>query len=256
MLTLFSYDKVQEAIDFLREHEPKEGYDVKFSGGKDSIVLYDIVKKSGVQHTVHYNSTTIDPPEVTRFIRREYPEVKWIMPKHTFYRYLLKFGLPTKSRRWCCAKLKHRVGAKGASRHKVVGIRAEESSKRAERGRIVTGKWQRDTAYLPLMYFNEGEVWDYIEQNKLSYPSLYDEGFSRLGCVICPFICRKGILEQHKAKWFKIYRKFEQVVATLYEQKKEYYYSQGIMSSSALLDYWYYSKSVVNHNENQFSLWD
>ncbi len=244
-MTLFACDKVQEAIDFLKEHEPPEGYDVKFSGGKDSIVLYDIVKKSGVKYTVHFNFTTIDPPELTKFIRRQYPEVQWIKPKQTFFRYLLKFGLPTKGRRWCCAKLKHRVDAKGVSRHKVVGIRAEESVKRAKRGRIFTTKWQRDIAYSPIIDFTEGDIWEYIEANNLPYPSLYDEGFSRLGCVICPFICRTGILEQHKARWGRIYQNFEIVVGNLYEQKKEYYLSQGLMSARELLDCWYASKSVI-----------
>lgn len=255
MPTLFPYDKIQEAIDFLKENEPPEGYDVKFSGGKDSIVLYDIVKKSGVQHTVHYNFTTIDPPELTRFILKKYPEVKWIRPKQTFFRYLLKFGLPTKDRRWCCAKLKHRVGAKGVSKHKAVGIRAEESFKRAKRGKIISGKWQSDIAYAPIVHFTEGDVWDYIEKHNLSYPSLYDEGFSRLGCVICPFICRSGILEQHKARWRKIYSKFEAVTEKLYEHKKEYYQSQGLKSAQELLACWYSSKSVVKKDEEQLFLW-
>lgn len=41
--TLFGkVDKVQQAIDFLREHEPKDGYYMGFSGGKDSTVAYDL----------------------------------------------------------------------------------------------------------------------------------------------------------------------------------------------------------------------
>jgi phosphoadenosine phosphosulfate reductase len=38
--TLFGkVDKVQQAIDFLREHEPKDGYYMGFSGGKDSTIF-------------------------------------------------------------------------------------------------------------------------------------------------------------------------------------------------------------------------
>jgi len=39
----------------------------------------------------------------------------------------------------------------------------------------------------PMLDFTTGEVWEYIRSNGLSYCRLYDEGFTRLGCVLCPF---------------------------------------------------------------------
>lgn len=243
---MFLNHKVAEAIEFLRENEPPEGYDVKFSGGKDSIVMYDIVKKAGVKHTIFYNFTTIDPPEVTRFILKKYPEIVWLRPKRTFFQYLMQAGLPTKVKRWCCTKLKHRIHAGDASRHKVLGIRAEESKNRAERGwksEFADGK--KTTAYSPIFHFTEGDVWDYIDANSLAYPSLYDEGFSRIGCVICPYICRSGgILEMHKRKWPQFYRKFEEVVADYYNKRRDFYESVEIFSASEMLDRWYKSQPI------------
>ena len=64
-----------EAVDVLQNHEPPEGYYVAFSGGKDSIVLLDIVRRSGVKHDVHFNMTSIDPPELLEFIKTHYPDV-------------------------------------------------------------------------------------------------------------------------------------------------------------------------------------
>lgn len=243
---MFLEHKVNEAIEFLKENEPPEGYDIKFSGGKDSIVMYDIVKRSGVKYTIYYNFTTIDPPEVTRFILKNYPEVVWLRPKKNFFQYLLQIGLPTKVKRWCCTKLKHRIHDGSASRHKVLGIRAEESKKRAERGQkseFLDGK--KTVVYSPIFYFTESDVWDYIDANSLAYPSLYDEGFSRIGCVICPYICRSGgVLEMHKKKWPQLYKKFEEVVAEYFNKKISFYKSVGIFSVRELLDKWYTSQPI------------
>jgi phosphoadenosine phosphosulfate reductase len=254
--TLFPYDKIQEAIEFLRQNEPPEGYDVKFSGGKDSIVMYDIVKQSGVKHVTYYNFTTIDPPELTRFILKEYPEVKWLRPKKNFFQYVRQIGLPTITRRWCCTMLKHGIDDKRASIHKICGIRAEESRGRAERGRInVFKKGKKRIIYSPIFYFNEGDVWDYIDDRKLPYSSLYDEGFSRIGCVICPFACRKGVIEKYKNRWSNIYEIFERVVAECFEKDRKFYEDRGIFSAKEYLQLWYYNlplPSIPDRTENLF----
>ena len=36
-------DKVAAAIELLQKHEPPEGYYVAFSGGKDSVVILEVV---------------------------------------------------------------------------------------------------------------------------------------------------------------------------------------------------------------------
>ena len=78
--TLSNSDIVQTAINRIREHEPEEGYYLAFSGGKDSICCYHLAKMAGVKFTAYYNMTTIDPPQVTRFIRENYPDVEWNKP--------------------------------------------------------------------------------------------------------------------------------------------------------------------------------
>ena len=239
MSVLFLDEKVEEAIEFLRRNEPKDGdgYIVKFSGGKDSIVLYDIVKKAGVKYKVYYNFTTIDPPELTRFIKKYYPEIEWIVPKRNFFSWLKRVGPPTKAKRWCCVKLKHII-PKGA-KHVVLGIRAEESYKRAKRERIVYNSETKTIDYYPIFHFMEMDIWDYIEREGLPYPSLYDEGFDRLGCVVCPFICRPGLLEMHRKRWGPFYDAFERACKVYFERKREWYERMGVRSVEELLEAWY-----------------
>jgi len=60
--SLFEHDlqvKVDEAIAFIREHEPPEGYLSGFSGGKDSIVTEGLMRLSGVKYQAIYNCTRI-----------------------------------------------------------------------------------------------------------------------------------------------------------------------------------------------------
>ena len=69
----------------------------------------------------------------------------------------------------------------------MTGIRSEESSRRAKRQQVEKDKNRAGTFVHVIKDWTEGEVWQYIRENGLPYCSLYDEGFTRIGCVLCPF---------------------------------------------------------------------
>src|SRR6056297_2778482 len=217
-------DPIQEAVDFIRRHEPPNGYSLAFSGGKDSILLKSLADRAGVRYRAHYACTGIDPPEVVKFIREEHPEVKFLFPKHSFFKELKTRGYPTRKIRWCCDFLK-KAPAKDVGPHRLIGIRAEESAPRAKRPRVAVFKkdiW----LYKPVFYINEAVLWEYLDSEKIPYPSLYDEGFSRLGCVVCPFICSVRVdgtnprLERAKARWPGVYKAFESAMRRLWEDRE------------------------------------
>jgi phosphoadenosine phosphosulfate reductase len=152
--------------------------------------------------------TLIDPPEVVRFIKEYYPDVICLKPDFTFWQGCLKKGVPTRLHRWCCQYLKHSTKAnKAISNHRqfIAGIRAEESANRKNRGRISINKESKVITFKPVFEWSTAEVWEYIKGYTLSYPSLYDEGFGRIGCIVCPFLSKNKIV-QHKKRWPNIYR--------------------------------------------------
>jgi phosphoadenosine phosphosulfate reductase len=185
-------DKVNGSVEarsiaIMREYEPEEGYWLAFSGGKDSVVLYDLAVRSGVKFDAHYNLTTIDPPELVQFIKREYPHVAVEKPKHSFWWYVRhNYGLPFRTVRWCCRELKERGGQ---GRKVLSGVRAEESNKRAGYG-IVTPCQKADAKgkvmVSPILHWKTTDVWGYIHARQIPYCCLYDQGWKRIGCVLCP----------------------------------------------------------------------
>jgi phosphoadenosine phosphosulfate reductase len=213
-------EKETIAIKRIKEHEPIEGYWVSFSGGKDSIVIYDLVKRAEVSFDVHFNQTTIDPPEIYEFIKTNYPEIQWESPKRSMFAAIKSRQIPpTRRVRYCCAELKE---LHGIGRVLVTGVRRAESNARKDRPIYGESKLNSKTIYLnPIVDWELEDVWDYIKKYKLKYPSLYDNGYDRIGCIMCPLQNRYGMLKDaiRFPKHYKAYLKaFEKVLINCKER--------------------------------------
>lgn len=135
-------DKVQEAINRFKAFEPEDGYYLAFSGGKDSQCIYHLAQMAGVKFDAHYRVTSVDPPELVRFIKREYPDVAIDFPRDKDGKVITMWNLipkklmpPTRLVRYCCEKLKE---TGGAGRLTVTGVRWAESSNRQNNQGVVT----------------------------------------------------------------------------------------------------------------------
>ena len=205
---LYSMDLIRNAVKMALRLDPVDGFYNTFSGGKDSQCLYHLVKLAGVKAKTHMNLTSVDPPEVIRFVKTQYPDVELIKPRMSIYDMAKKKRfLPTIRVRWCCAEFKERSGAGKVT---LIGIRKEESARRAKRQEIsITIKGKRDEQSFdqfseheekmvtcvggkdkilvsPIIHWTERDVWEFLNSNGISHCELYDQGHTRIGCICCP----------------------------------------------------------------------
>jgi 3'-phosphoadenosine 5'-phosphosulfate sulfotransferase (PAPS reductase)/FAD synthetase len=138
-----------------------------------------------------------------------------------------------------------------------MGIRFEESAKRAKKPRISKLPSTSIFHYKPIFAWNEYHIWNYIEKYNLPYPDLYDQGFHRIGCVICPFIQYKQKMI-HKEMYPGMFRAFEKAVHTHFVNKNKGEYAGETFEE--WLDYWYHknffksNKGNLNESETQGSI--
>jgi phosphoadenosine phosphosulfate reductase len=195
-------DKPAMAIELLREFVPPEGFYLAYSGGKDSTVLLDLARRSGVKFDAHYNRTTVDPPELVRFIRSQEGIIE-NHPEISMWDLIIKKRMPpTRIARFCCEHLKE---GGGMGRRVLTGVRAAESYRRSKRQQIESCfKDGHRQYYHPILYWSESDVWEYIRSRNLPYCSLYDEGLTRIGCICCPMGGKaKQILEGERWPKYK-----------------------------------------------------
>lgn len=237
--------KLNHSIELLRKaerialkYDRDDGFYLAFSGGKDSQALYHVAKMAGVKFKAHMNFTSVDPPQVIRFVRKHYPDVVTHAPEKSIYQLAIERGiLPSKRIRWCCSDLKETAGAGKVT---LIGIRKRESARRARRNEVEVSNrkfsgdlksfkvWQaqelerREAKLLrkikregkkvnedefslekdnevrcingkdsilvsPIFEWSEQDVWYLLnEVVKVPHCELYDMGYSRIGCILCP----------------------------------------------------------------------
>ena len=177
------------------------GLYLAFSGGKDSQSIYDIAVWAEVKFDAHYNMTGVDAPELVQFIRDHYPKVEMHRPPQSIFKSIQTQGMPRRNGRWCCEVLKE---FRGSGRYVVTGIRWAESARRRKRQTLEVCRNDKTKYYVhPIIDWSTLEVWEYIRMRGLQYCSLYDEGFKRLGCILCPMTTHRQTMVE-MARWPKI----------------------------------------------------
>lgn len=223
----YSIQLLKKAEKLAIRYDSEDGFFLAFSGGKDSQALYHIAEMAGVKFKAHFSPTTVDPPQLIKFIRRNYPDVEFAKVKKNIYQVAVeKQILPSMRIRWCCAEFKENAGAGKVT---LIGIRHEESARRSKRkevevsGRKFSGyldqfeEWSaeqmkkkyknlnqdqfsydkekeircingKDSILIsPIIDWTERDVWEFLNDVvKVPHCELYDKGYKRIGCILCP----------------------------------------------------------------------
>ena len=182
--------------------------EVGISGGKDSDVLIELCKMSGVWgnpvlRPLH-RCTTIDPSGTLRHVIEQGVEV--MRPRRDFRECIIRSGFPSRYVRHCCGELKEFA----VEDYVLLGIRRCESVSRGklylepEACRVYNGRGKA-IQYYPLLDWSDDDVAEFIAERGIKcHPLYYDEHGNfhverRLGCMCCPLAYRKKRLAEFEA---------------------------------------------------------
>lgn len=258
-----------------------------YSGGKDSDVMLELFKRSGVPFEVANSHTTVDAPQTVYHIRKvfsklDYEGIKCEIDYHiqpngkriTMWNLIPKKLMPpTRLVRYCCSTLKETYGKNSFI---ATGVRWDESSKRKEWGSIsAPGIRIHGTDEIMLMNDNDTkrrlveqceikgkmvvnpivdwthkDVWEYIRSEHIETNELYACGYDRVGCIGCPMAGKHRWKEFADFPEYKIayILAFEKMISERKERDKKTIWKKG---EEAFL-WWMEDKNV----EGQMNLFE
>lgn len=251
--------KIEYSVSLLRKaerlavtYDKENGYYLAFSGGKDSQALYHIAELSGVRFKAHMSLTSVDPAEVIRFVKSNYPEAELISPNKSIYAVAVdKRILPTRIARWCCEEYKEGTGAGKVT---LIGIRHEESNQRAKRKEVEISSYkfsgtlegldeyreeqrrknakganitnateesavgcisEKESLLIsPIIHWSKRDVWEFLNDvMRVRHCCLYDEGYERIGCICCPMSSKRQKLKEIQ-RWPHVKRNWIKAIKT------------------------------------------
>ena len=212
----------KKAISFI--HKIKDDLElpvmVSYSGGKDSLVTLSLVMQASPDRDfdVLFVDTGIEFPETVSYVEESSKQLGFDdkltierVSSEVFWNAFEKFGPPGRDFRHCCkfaklAPIQRSIDKlyQGGQCVSFVGQRRYESFKRA-----VTDIWQNQYVsnqinVSPIQNWNALMIWMYIFWRELPYNQLYDRGYERIGCWVCPSsdMAQFKILEMNHPKLY------------------------------------------------------
>lgn len=266
MLTKEQEKKIDTAYERFRwaSKEAERLFDmplvVQYSGGKDSDVILQLAKESGVSFRVTHNLTTADPPDNVYYIRRVFARLREEgidcrinVPKRSLWRIMREtLVIPSRIIRVYCSELKERRMPDAP--YIVTGVRWSESAGRRAKSGIAmvhtasahtrggeqvaaaAGLLTTDDASSrrlfeqcqmrgmrvlnPIIDWSDDDVWSYLASRGIEGNPLYKEGWTRIGCVGCPLAGRRA-REIAFARYPKLYKAWHDAIAYVIDRRRQ-----------------------------------
>lgn len=163
---------------------------VSFSGGKDSTVVLELARRAGIEDA-YYVDTGMEFPQTVEFVKE--CGIGKILHGEDFDKGLSKYGIPRKDDRWCCERLKLMPVSRWLDDEKsegfvtIQGNRWYESFARSTLPAVIENPYNKKQINIsPIRNWRALEVFLYIWLRELPCNPLYDMGFERVGCWMCP----------------------------------------------------------------------
>lgn len=227
------------------------------SGGKDSAVCREIVRRAGIPYEVQHNLTTADAPHTIYYVRETFRKLeeqgvtcRMGYPSYKGHRVTMwtlipakKFP-PTRLQRYCCQVLKESTCR---DRFITTGVRwAESARRRKNRGVYENFTSNRDRKLImnndndeqrrlfescelkgkricnPIVDWTDRDVWDYIRSERLPMNPLYDMDFRRVGCIGCPMAGKRRWME------FRLFPTYRQAYTQAFGKMLDVIHAEGI----------------------------
>lgn len=215
--------RVDKAISFIKEEVKKSDLSpaVAYSGGKDSLATLHLVLDAEIKPDMLFIDTGIELPETIENVKKtaKKHDLKLFSKKANsgYWNNVDHFGPSARDYRWCCKTCKLGPTALLIDEEytdgvlSFIGQRRYESKQRRDKGSTWNNPWvPGQESASPIQDWTALHIWMYLFMKDAEYNPLYEKGFERIGCWLCPAsdLAELEILKES----FDDYHKFEMVL--------------------------------------------